>query len=210
MRIGDAAMQAGMPDVALRVASRDVGKNPQNAAALAQQGDAYRTLGRVTEAEASYSRAIAIDSQNMRGQTGLGLLLLKTDPARAEASFSRVVAQTPGQGVALNGLGVARDLQGDHAKAQLAYRMALATGSDSRSAQVNLGLSLALSGDSAGAIAILTPLAAEPRAERRVKDDLAVALVAAGRTEEARSILREEMSDDDSAKTVVAYRSLLQ
>nr|WP_294505529.1 tetratricopeptide repeat protein [uncultured Rhodopila sp.] len=210
MHIGDAAMQAGMPDVALRVASGDVGKNPQNAAALAQQGDAYRTLGRVTEAEASYSRAIAIDPKNMRGQTGLGLLLLKTDPARAEASFSRVVAQTPGQDVALNGLGIARDLQGDHAKAQLAYRMALATGGDSRSAQVNLGLSLALSGDSAGAIAILAPLAAEPQAERRIKDDLAVALVAAGRTEEARTILREEMSDDDSAKTVAAYRSLLQ
>lgn len=208
MRIGDAAMEAGMPDVALRVATGDVGKNPMNAPALAQQGDAYRSLGRTAEAEASYNHALAIDPKNTRALTGLGLLLLRTDPARAEPLFASVVAQMPGQGVALNGLGVARDLLGDHARAQFAYRQALAAGTDSHSAQVNLGLSLALSGDSTAAIAILMPLAAEPQAERRVKDDLAVALVGAGRTEEARDILREEMSDDDAAKTIVAYRSL--
>jgi Flp pilus assembly protein TadD len=208
IRIGDAAMQAGMPDVALRVASGDVGKNPQNATALAQQGDAYRTLGRNTEAEATYARALRIEPANMRARIGLATLLLRSDPAKAEDGFARIVAQAPGQAEALNGLGVARDLQGDHAKAQIAYRQALAIGTDSHSAQVNLGLSLALSGDGNAAVAILGPLAAEPQAERRVKDDLAVALTAAGRTEEARSILREEMSDDDSVRTVAAYRSL--
>jgi Flp pilus assembly protein TadD len=208
MRIGDAAMQAGMPDVALRVASADVGKNPRNATALAQEGDAYLTLGRNTEAEAAYTRALRIEPSNTRARIGLAMLLLQSDPAKAEDGFARVAAQAPGQAEALNGLGVARDLQGDHAKAQVAYRQALAIGTDSHSAQVNLGLSLALSGDGNAAIAILSPLAAEPQAERRVKDDLAVALAAAGRTEEARSILREEMSDDDSVRTVAAYRSL--
>ncbi len=208
MRIGDAAMQAGMPDVALRVASGDVGKNPQNANALAQQGDAYRTLGRTTEAEAAYMRALGIEPNNPRARIGLAMLLLRSDPAKAEDMFARVAVQFPGQAEALNGLGVARDLQGDHAKAQIAYRQALAAGTETRSAQVNLGLSLALSGDGNAAVTILSPIAAEPQADRQVKDDLAVALTAAGRTEEARSILREEMSDDDSARTVAAYRSL--
>jgi Flp pilus assembly protein TadD len=208
MRIGEAAMDAGMPEVALRVAAEDLGRNPLNAAALAQQGDAYRTLGRVTAAEASYARTLGIDPNNTRARTGQAMLLLRKDPAQAEASFARVVAQAPGQVAALIGLGVARDLMGRHAEAQATYRQALAVSPDNRAVQADLGLSLALSGDSAGAIAILRPLAAEPQAERRVKDNLAVALAAAGRTDEARSILREEMSDDDAGRTVAAYRSL--
>jgi Flp pilus assembly protein TadD len=214
--IGEAAMDAGMPEVALRLAAEELGRNPRNAAALAQQGDAYRTLGRATAAEASYARALGIDPDNTRARIGQAMLLLRTDPARAEASLAHVVAQGPrevtgqvtGQVTALIGLGIARDLLGRHAQAQAAYRQALALSPDNRAVQADLGLSLALSGDGTGAVAILRPLAAEPQAGRRVKDNLAVALAAAGRTDEARSILRQEMSDDDADRTVAAYRTL--
>ena len=50
--------------------------------------------------------------------------------------------------MALNDLGIARDLQGRHTDAQTAYRSALGVDPDMRAAQVNLALSLAMSGQS--------------------------------------------------------------
>ncbi len=207
-KVMDAAMQASMPDVALRVASEQVDRNPKDAMALARQGDAYRALGRDAAAESSYGKALALAADNTRAQIGLGTLLLHRDPVRAEAAFRRVIAAQPQNPTALTGLGIARDLQGDHAQAQASYRAALALQSDLRAAQVDLGLSLALSGHSSDALGLLRPVADESRNDRRVRDNLAFALAASGRVEDARHILGEEMSDDDATRALAGYRQL--
>ena len=50
--------------------------------------------------------------------------------------------------MALNDLGIARDLQGRHTDAQMAYRQALGISPEMSAAQVNLALSLAMGGQS--------------------------------------------------------------
>ncbi len=207
-KVLDAAIQANLPDVALRISSEQVDRNPNDATALVRQASAYRAMGRDTAAEAAYIRALAINPDNAPAQLGIGTLKLHSDPAAAETAFRRVLARQAQNPVALTGLGIARDLQGDHQAAQTAYHAALAAQPDLRAAQINLGLSLALSGKSAEAVGLLQSAADEPQATRRERDDLAVAMVGAGRIEEARRILGEEMSDEDARRTIAAYRML--
>jgi Flp pilus assembly protein TadD len=207
-RVFDAALHADMPDVALRVATEQVERNPRDVSALVRQAEAYHALGRDVAAEAAYRHALAISPSDARGQIGLGSLQLHRDPAAAETAFRQVIAQEPQNPQALTGLGVARDLQGDHTAAQSAYRAALQVQPDLRAAQVDLGLSFALSGKTADALALLQPLAGEPQATRKERDNLALALSAAGRADEARRILGEEMSDDDASRTLASYRHL--
>ncbi len=207
-RVISAAMQASMPDVALRVSMEQVKQDPHNALALARQGDAYRALGRDREAAASYNAALAIIPGETRSGIGLGMIQLRRDPAQAEATFRQVLAAHPSDALALTGLGVACDLQNQHAKAQSAYRAALAVQPGLREASVDLGLSLALGGDASAAVAMLQPLANDGTANRRERDDFALALQLAGRETEARRILGEEMSDADAAATLAAFRLL--
>ena len=56
-------------------------------------------------------------------------------------------------------------------------------------AQVNLGLSLALAGATDRALAILRPLANDPAADGKVRQDLAVALTLAGDAARAGKVL---------------------
>lgn len=207
-KVMDAAMQAAMPDVALRLATEQVTQNPQNAEALARQGDAYRAMGQDAAAQGAYARAVVIDPSLQRAQLGLGALLLHRDPAQAEAAFRRVLAASAQNPQALTGLGIARDLQNDHEGAQASYRAALAMAPDLRAAQVDLGLSLALSGHGGDGVTLLRPLASAPQADRLTRDNLAFALASTGQSAEAASILHEEMPDDAAARTLAFYHTL--
>ena len=207
-KVIDAAMQASMPEVALRVTSEQIKRDPHDATAFARQGDAYRAMGRNQEAEASYSQALALMPADRRAGVGKGVLVLRRDPAGAEAIFRQVLAANPRDAQALTGFGVASDLLGDHAKAQAAYREALTVQPGLRAATADLGLSLALSGELNAALAQLQPLANDGAASRRERDNLALALQLAGRDGEAKRILGEEMSDADASATLAAYRSL--
>jgi len=207
-KVLEAAMQANMPDVALRMATEQVERNPQDSTALTREADAYRAMGRDAAAEAAYRRALIISPENSRAQLGLGSALLHRDPAAAEVAFRQVLTHQPQNPTALTGLGVSQDLRGDHRAAQTSYRAALAAQPDLRAAQIDLGLSLALSGQSNEALALLQPAAGDPQTTRRERDDLAVAMAAAGRTDEARRILGEEMSNEDASTTLAAYRQL--
>ena len=207
-KVIEAAMQASMPDVALRVASEQIKHDPHDAAAFARQGDAYRAMGREQEAIASYSQALALQPSDARAGIGKGMLLLRRDPAGAEAVFHQVLAEHPHDAQALTGHGVAEDLLDEHGKAQADYRAALTAQPGQRAATADLGLSLALSGDFNAALALLQPLANDGSASRRERDNLALALQLAGRDAEAKRILGEEMSDADASATLAAYRLL--
>jgi len=207
-KVLEAAMQANMPDVALRMASEQVDRNPKDATALVRQADAYRAMGRDAAAEAAYKRALLVAPDNMHAQIGIGSVMLHRDPAASDAAFRMVLAHQPQNPQALTGLGIAQDLRGDHSAAQASYRAALSAQPDLRAAQIDLGLSLALSGHSNDALALLQPAAGDRQTTRKERDNLAVALAAAGRNDEALRILGEEMSDEDAHSTLAAYRQL--
>jgi Flp pilus assembly protein TadD len=106
-----------------------------------------------------------------------------------------------------NGMGVAHDLLGDAAAAQVAYREGL---SDDRSLKLlnNLGLSLALSGDYDEAIAILEEANGFPTAGSRHRTNLALAYALSGQAGRARAIMAMD-TDEVSAQRAQAFYTML-
>ena len=180
LRVANAALVSGAPELALRVADLVLANQPNSAPALIARGDALYALGRRDMAQAAYRAAIAIDPTAAPAQVGLGRTLAQTDPRAAEAAFLSALAQEPDNVVALNNLGVVRDLEGRNAEAQEAYDHALTVAPGSVDVQINLGMSLALSGRKAEAAELLRGVAAVPGATQTWRKELLVGLTLAG------------------------------
>jgi len=142
LNTADAALRGGSAPVALQITSGVLANSPNNVQALEIQGDALTVMGQYDAARVSFETALQRDRSSDRARIGLGRLLLSTDRAMAETLFLEVHQRNPRDTVALNNLGIARDLQGHHEDAQLAYRQALGINPDMNAATVNLALSL--------------------------------------------------------------------
>jgi Flp pilus assembly protein TadD len=192
VQVADAALAAGAPDVALRVADLILRDAPHDVPALVAKGDALYAMGHLDLARGAYRSAIAVDPGAVKALVGLGRTLVRSDPKAAEAAFLDAATRQPDNATALSNLGIARDLQGRHEDAQVAYRKALAVTPDSTDITVNLGLSLALSGKSAEAVALLRPLAGQADATGLRRKDLAAALALAGDPAASQRVLHGE------------------
>ncbi len=205
LSVADAAMRGGSPEVALQIVDTVLAKNPNNEAALLTQGEALTELRRTDEASVSFTRALAQNPASVGAHIGLGRIRLASDPAGAEALFLEALQREPRNAVALNDLGIARDLQGNHAGAQDAYRQALGVAPDMSAAQVNLALSLAMSGQSRDAIQLLRPLATGAGASQQMRHDLAAVLTMGGDKTEAARILSQDLSASEVQQAMNAF-----
>jgi Flp pilus assembly protein TadD len=178
LHIADAALANGEPQIALQIADEMLTARPRDVEALVRRGQALGALGQTSEADITFQTALRIEPRNIDALIGLARLHMMDDPGQSERLLSQAAILAPHNSGALNNLGVARDMLGRHADAQKAYRLAMAADPTSSAAQENLGLSLALSGDAAQSLRLLAPLAADPSATPRYKQnyDLALAL----------------------------------
>ena len=208
--VADAALRGGSPQIALQVVSNVLATSPNNTQALVIQGEALTELGRLDEAAASFTAALTPNRQSIRAIVGLGRVKLASDPPAAEALFLEALQREPRNAVALNDLGIARDLQGRHADAQAAYRQALAADPDMNGAQVNLALSLAMSGRSQDALRLLQPLASDPGASPQTRHDLAAVLAMSGDRAGAATILSKDLSPAEVKQAIAGYAAARQ
>lgn len=206
--VADAALKGGSPEIALQIADNVLAQNPGNGSALATKGEALTALGRPEEAAIAFSQVPPKDPASVSAQIGLGRIKLASDPVGAEAAFLGALSQDPRNGVALNDLGIARDLQGRHTDAQTAYRNALGVDPDMRAAQVNLALSLAMSGQSRDAVQLLRPLASKPDASPQVRHDMAAVLAMSGSRTEAEQILSKDLPPEQVQQAMDAFDSV--
>jgi len=208
LRVADAALSSGSPEVALQVLDGILKSDPRNTEALLRQAKAQLQMGNANAAEISYRKALIVDAKLVEARMGLAKVAMRTNPAEAERSFLDLLAAQPKNAQLLNNLGVARDLQGHHADAQKAYQAALDASPGMPSAQQNMALSLAVSGRAPEGVAMLNRLAESGEGGRKVRDNLGLALAIAGNTAEAGQVLSEGMSQADVARAIAAYRTL--
>jgi Flp pilus assembly protein TadD len=206
--VGEAALNAGSPEVTLRLADDTLARDPADADALTRRGLALTGLGRLDEARTSLRKAVAHRPRDVRTLLALGRVELPVDPVAAEADFQSVLNQDDHNAAAMNNLGIARDLQGHHTAAETAYRAALATQPNLTATQVNLALCLAIIGQEPEAIKLLRPLANEPGATRKVREDYAAVLAMAGQRQEAEQILAATMSASEVAPALDVLASI--
>ena len=206
LRLAAIFLSAGAPDAALRAADEALVRRPRNAEAMVLRGDALVALERADEAQQAYMAAIAEDPRAVGPRISLGRMLVRRNPAAAEAVFADVLSRQPNNAIALNNIGIARDLQGRHREAQPSYRAARQVDPRMTGASMNLGLSLVLSGDMAEAVRELTPLAAAPDASPAVVENLGVALAGNGEVAEASRVLARVMAPAEITAVLAQYR----
>jgi Flp pilus assembly protein TadD len=106
----------------------------------------------------------------------------------------------------LSAQGAVADQMGDPAKAQRYYEAALKIVPGEPAVLSNLGLSYALSRRLPEAEQTLRQAAANPRADARVRQNLALVLGLRGQFDEAEAVLRRDVSPDAAAETVASMR----
>jgi Flp pilus assembly protein TadD len=196
LTVAEAALEGGAGQIALQISDGILQESPNNTRAMEVKGDALSLLGEYDDAIAVFQALLAKDPDSVRANIGMGRLKLQKDPRAAEAMFQKVLNKDPQNQAALNNLGIARDLQGRHAEAQLTYRQVLAIDPNLDSAKVNMALSLAMSGQGPAAIELLRSEANRPGADMKVRHDFGVVLAMAGHRADAEAVLGENMGAD--------------
>jgi len=119
IRAGDRVHAAGDSTSAINVYKSALEKNPTNKLPLyLKLGEAYVNAERLEEAKKVYEEALPID-ENDEVKKQLGRLYIATgQPDAAISIFEGIILVHKDDIKALNGLGVAHDLKGDHQLAQ--------------------------------------------------------------------------------------------
>lgn len=134
--------------------------DPRNYQALLGAGQASLASGDAEAAIGFFGRASEVNPGSWVPKVGQGASLVQLmDPGAAMQAFAAAQRLGASQTAIALDRGLAYDLQGDQARAQADYRLALA-GADPNEARRRLALSLAVSGRRAEALATLDPLLA--------------------------------------------------
>jgi Flp pilus assembly protein TadD len=109
----------------------------------------------------------------------------------------------------LSAQGSVADQLGDHKGAQAYYASALRISPGEPAVLSNLGLSYALSRNLPGAEKALREANAHPRADARVRHNLALVLALQGKFQEAEQIQLKDMPPEQAAANVTAIRQMI-
>ena len=171
---------------------------------------ALRALGQHAQA-AAVMQGLAIQNPNdmyVLGEYGKAL----ADAGRLrEAADILNKAHTPERPnwSILSAQGSVADQMGDHGQAQGFYQAALKIRPDDPMVLSNLGLSYALSRDLPRAEATLREAASQPRADTRMRQNLALVLALEGKFSEAEEVSRRDLSPIDAAANVQTIRKMI-
>ena len=134
----------------------------------------------------------------------------KGDVPSAGRAFNRSTQIEPGRAETWAALGTTYDRQGHHGLAQTAYLKALELEPTRTTTLTNYGLSLVLSGDLQRAEAKLRLAAANPDANARVTENLALVLGLQGRFDEMKAVSGAAAPDTVLVQNEDFSRTLLQ
>jgi Flp pilus assembly protein TadD len=109
----------------------------------------------------------------------------------------------------LSAQGAVADQMGDHAMAQGFYESALKLAPDEPTVMSNLGLSYALNKRLPEAETLLRQAADSPRADARVRQNLALVLSLQGKFPDAEAALKRDLPDAEAAALLADMRSLV-
>ena len=198
----------------LRTYADDWGKRfdakPGDATTSFNYARALRALGRRDEAVAVLQGA-AIRNPNDRRILGAYGKSLADVGRFQEAASMLAKAHTPERPdwSILSAQGTVADQLGNYTEAQGYYEAALRIRPGEPTVLSNLGLSYALTHRLADAETTLRRATASPRADTRVRHNLALVLVLQGRNEAASDLLRQDMTPTEASADVSSIRQMI-
>lgn len=184
--------------------------NPRDADTAVRYSQSLRAIGQRAQAVAVLEQAAIQNPKNTVVLGAFGRALADTGKyAQALEVLTR--AHTPDQPDwhILSAQGAVLDQLGRHEEAQQYYASALNLRPDEPSVLSNLGLSYALAKDLPRAEATLRRASANQRADRRVRQNLALVVGLQGRFAEAEEIARADLPPEEAAANVAYLRQML-
>lgn len=198
-------LRAYATDMAARYAA-----HPDDKAVALAYATALRRLTQYPQAVAILQRLAVEHPHDMPVLAAYGKAL--ADAGRLQEAMTVLEnAHTPDRPnwSVLSAQGSVSDQLGDHARARAYYEAALKIVPNQPQVLSNLGLSYALEHKMPQAEAALRQAAAQPGADARVRQNLALVLTAEGNYGEAEAISRRDMPAIDAAQTVGSMREMV-
>lgn len=207
VRAGDRVQAAGDSSSAINVYKSALEKNPAHKLPLyLKLGEAYMNAGRLEDAKKVYEEALPID-ENDEVKKQLGRLYLSTgQPDSAIPIFDGIVLIHKDDIRALNGLGVAYDIKGDHQTAQSYYQKALQINEENNEVKSNMGLSLAFEGRYEESLKLMQPIGEALGATSKQRHNLALVYSLSGNHSKAQEIFAKDMETSDINENLHAIR----
>ena len=141
----DRALLEGDMDLALYMYVRAYDLDKDNVHALARIGSIHESRGNDRLATMAFTEVVQLDPDHVGALQSLGLIYLRDKRHdEAQSLLERAISQDPLLWRAQNGIGILADLNGEHAKAVVAYNAALAANPGDASLLNNRGYSLYL------------------------------------------------------------------
>lgn len=195
---------------ALRAYGANYDRNPKDKATGLTYASALQMAGR-NDQSLAVMQQVAINFPNDRDVlSAYGKALAAAgDLPKALETVRR--AQTPDfpDWRLLSAEGAILDQLGQQDKARILYGKALTIQPNEASVLSNLGLSYLLSNDLKRAEGYLTQAAAQPGADSRVRQNLALAIALQGRFAEAEKVASQDLSPDEAAGNMAFLREML-
>ncbi len=186
--VAGAAGTAMLAHAATLSADHDARKAARDAAEAREQLNKNKPERAVRYAES----AVANDPHNAEYRALLGQTYLMSGRFQsAQQALTDALALDPGNGTVALHLALSQIANGDWAGA----RQALDTHSNIIPAG-DRGLAMALAGDPVGAVEVLLPVARQPGATPKIRQNLALALALSGRWQEAKSLAALDVPPD--------------
>jgi Flp pilus assembly protein TadD len=208
----DAVLPGSLPE--LERYADDLGRrydaDPDNKQIALAYASALRALTRYAQAVAVTQRLAAKCPRDMDVLGAYGKALADAGRLR-EAATVLPEAHTPEQPnwSILSAQGAVADQLGDHEQAQAYYSAALKIAPNQPQVLSNLGLSYALSKQLPLAESTLQQAVAQPGADVRVRQNLALVLALEGKFDAAQSVAQQDLSPVDAAENVAAIRQMI-
>ena len=182
-------------------------------------GEKYASINyaRGLRAETRYKEAVAVmqtaavklpKDYEVLGEFGKALAD-EGDLQQARDVLSRSYPEDRPSWTLLSAQGSVADRLDDHARAQEFYRLALKIAPDEPAVLSNLGLSYALAKNLSAAEETLRQAAAQPKADIRVRQNLALVLALEGKFGEAEDVSAKDMSPEEAKRNVEAIRGMI-
>jgi Flp pilus assembly protein TadD len=198
----------------LRAYADDWGKrydsNPGEKVASMNYARALRALTRYAQAAAVMQAAAVKTPKDMEVLGAYGKALADAGQLQQAADvLSHSYTEERPNWSSMSVQGSIADQLGDHAGAQEFYRNALKIAPGEPTVLSNLGLSYALTKQLPLAEQVLREGAQSPRADSRVRDNLALVLSLEGKFGEAEQVARQDRSPEAAAANVASIRQMI-
>lgn len=182
---------------------------PHNTEPLIGLADVLWQQHKAAESAKVLEHALQIDDHNDVALRNLGRAYVGlNEPAKAQHAYLAALAIDPNSARTLNGLGISYDMAGDHDTAVKHYRAGLSLEPNNMDLKNNLAYSLITDKKYEEAIAILEPLVKEPGATARQRSNLALAYGLAGRPDDARLTLAQDLAPAQVARNLDTYQRM--